>query len=186
MILLASRLCLLHSNFILKLVTKCHTEMVYDVPSASVQSVRLWRLMGGEIITVLTSTCCISSDLIRNPQCVCVSVRETREQLCKKLGVNNIYSLVVFFDCVADPDCFSGHNVTWHFTRHHFSILGRFSLPGYPLFFSFIIPLFICRLCELSTLFTKYSLTKKWDFLLIEDQSSKVPSSKPAPSISRP
>lgn len=41
--------------------------------------------------------------------------------------------------------------------------------------------------CRLSLLFTKYSLTKKkWDFLLIEHQSSKVSSSTPAPSISRP
>lgn len=35
-------------------------------------------------------------------------------------------------------------------------------------------------------LFTKYSPTKKWHILLIEDQSAKVSSSKPAPSISRP
>lgn len=34
---------------------------------------------------------------------------------------------------------------------------------------------------RLSLLFTKYRLTKKkWDFLLIEDQSGKVSSSKPA------
>lgn len=39
----------------------------------------------------------------------------------------------------------------------------------------------------LSPLFTKYSLTKKkWEFLLIEDQSGKVSSSNPALSIRAP
>ena len=62
-----------------------------------------------------------------------------------------------------------------------------FSTPLYPI--SPPLPLTISPFqgpCRLSLLFTKYSLTKKWDFLLIEDQSGKVPSSKPAPSISRP
>lgn len=62
-----------------------------------------------------------------------------------------------------------------------------FSTPFYPI--SPLLPLTISPFqgpCRLSLLFTKYSLTKKWDFLLIEDQSGKVPSSKPAPSISRP
>lgn len=61
--------------------------------------------------------------------------------------------------------------------------------PPSPLyrFSTSIFPLRLSRPGRLSLLFTKYSLTKKkWDFLLIEDQSSKVSSSKPAPSISRP
>ena len=55
------------------------------------------------------------------------------------------------------------------------------------LFLSLAFSLFLSEPCGLSPLFAKYSLTKKkWDFLLIEDQSGKVSSSKPAPSISGP